>query len=76
MSRGNRIVTALGTFMTLALASVASASAAPRHSIAETKSYHTSGLPALLIILVILALIILGVIAVVRFIARKGKQVL
>lgn len=35
-----------------------------------------TGAPALIIILVILALIVIGIIAVVRFIARKGRDVL
>jgi hypothetical protein len=40
---------------------------------AQTKSVSVTGLPALLIILVLLALLIVGVIVVVRFVGRKAK---
>jgi hypothetical protein len=35
-----------------------------------------TGAPALIIILVILALIVIGIIAVVRFVVRKGRDAL
>lgn len=45
-------------------------------TLTNAASAHVSGIPALIIILVILALIIIGVFVVIRFVVRKGKQTL
>ncbi len=37
-------------------------------------SFRLTGLPALLVILIILGLIVLGVVTVIRAIARKGRE--
>ena len=42
----------------------------------QLQAAKVTGAPALIIILVILALIIIGVVAVIRFVVRKGKQAL
>jgi F0F1-type ATP synthase assembly protein I len=44
------------------------------YAAAHTKSVSVTGLPALLIILVLLALLITGVVVVVRAVGRKAKS--
>ena len=56
----------------LIMASPGVASASP----ARIEAAKVTGAPALIIILVILALIVIGIIAVVRFVVRKGKDAL
>jgi TRAP-type C4-dicarboxylate transport system permease small subunit len=51
---------------------VAPAGAATTH----TEAAEVTGAPALIIILVILALIVIGVVAVIRFVVRKGRDAL
>ena len=56
----------------LVIAGTGVASASPQ----RIEAAEVTGAPAAIIILVILALIVIGIIAVVRFVVRKGKDAL
>ena len=68
-------------FRSLAVLAVALATLVGLTVPADAASTHpeaatVTGAPALIIILVILALIIIGIYAVIRFVVRKGRDVL
>jgi hypothetical protein len=71
-TRSAPIGAVLAAFLAVAALSTGVASA----STTEAASAHASGATALVIILVILALIVIGAFVVIRFIIRKGKDLL
>ena len=69
-----RLGVLLAGLTTLALINPVAAGADPRS--VRAASAHASGLPALLIILVVLALIVIGAFVVIRAVVRKGRDAL